>query len=169
MSVITFESIASGSDDDLFSLLGRELENRITSARGSPEFVAEIRELPAGLRAMAATYELDVSLALDDLGWHFGNWHSVELAEETAAGLEELGAQELAELFRSAFDLAQDYWMELGEENWGKWYHGSELEKAVKPLNHRAWAILKQRKNGIFSYWVDYARKHPERVGAEIP
>jgi len=63
----------------LFSLLGRELKDRITTKRGSPEFVAEIKELPVGLRSMATTYELDVSLALDDLGWHFGNWHSVEL------------------------------------------------------------------------------------------
>ncbi len=168
MSSITVKSIASGSDDEVFSLLGRELERRIASARGSPEFIAEIKELPAGLRAMAATYELDVSLALDDLGWHFGNWHSIESAQETAAGLEELGAQELAKVFRSAFDLAHDYWMELGEEYWMDWYHGSALEKAVEPLNQKAWAILKQRKHGIFSYWVDYARMHPERVGAEI-
>jgi hypothetical protein len=168
MSVITVELIASGSEDEVFLLLGRELENRIASPRGSPEFVAEIKELPAGLRAMAATYELDVSLALDDLGWHFGNWHSIELAEETAAGLEELGARELAELFRAAFDLVQDYWMELGGDNWMDWYHGSPLEKALQSLNDRAWAILKQRKHGIFSYWVDYAKKHPERVGAEI-
>jgi hypothetical protein len=117
---------------------------------------------------MAATYELDVSLALDDLGWHFGNWHSVELAEETAAGLEELGAQELAELFRAAFDLAQDYWIELGAENWMEWYNSSALEKAVGPLNAKAWAIVRQKKNGIFSYWVEYAKKYPERVGAEI-
>jgi hypothetical protein len=168
MSRITVDSIASGSDDEVFSALGHELEDRITSERGSPEFVAEIKGLPAGLRAMAATYELDVSLALDDLGWHFGNWHSVELAEETAAGLEELGAQELAELFRAAFDLAQDYWIELGAENWMEWYNSSALEKAVGPLNAKAWAIVGQKKNGIFSYWVEYARKYPERVGAEI-
>jgi hypothetical protein len=166
MSAITVELIASASDDEVFSLLGRELEYRIASSRGSPEFVAEIRELPAGLRAMAATYELDVSLALDDLGWHFGNWHSVDFAEETAAGLEELGAKELAGLFRAAFDFAQDHWMELGAEHWMQWYPGSALEKAVEPLNRRAWAILRQRKNGIFSYWVEYARKYPERVGA---
>jgi hypothetical protein len=168
MSAITAKSIASGSDDEVFSMLGRELEEQIASARGSPEFIAEIKELPAGLRAMAATYELDVSLALDDLGWHFGNWHSIELTEETTAGLEELGAQELAAVFRSAFDLAQDYWMELGGENWMDWYHGSALEKALEPLNQKAWAILKQSEHGIFKYWVDYARKHPERVGAEV-
>ena len=106
MDGLTLESIAGSSNDDLFTLLGRELEERITAKRGSPEFVAEIKELPIGLRAMAATHELDVSLALDDLGWHFGNWHSRDLAEETAAGLDELGATELADVFRAAFRLA---------------------------------------------------------------
>jgi hypothetical protein len=168
MSAITVDSIASGSDDEVFSLLGGELENRITSPRGSPEFIAEIKELPQGLRAMAATYELDVSLALDDLGWHFGNWHSMELAEETATGLEELEAHELAEVFRAAFKLAQGYWIELGSENWMDWYHGSPFEEAVAPLNEKAWALLDGQKNRIFKHWVEYARKHPDRVGAGV-
>src|SRR6267142_4362003 len=99
MNSISVEAIDSSSDDELFSLLGKELEKRVSAERGSPEFVAEIRNLPVGLRAMAATYELDFSLALDDLGWHFGNWHNVDLAEETSQGLEELGASELASVF----------------------------------------------------------------------
>ncbi len=109
MSSLTLEAIKSSSDDELFSLLGKELESRISTQRDSPDFVAQIRHLPAGLRAMAATYELDVSLALDDLGWHFGNWHNADLAEETARGLEELGASELARVFREAFQLAKTY------------------------------------------------------------
>jgi len=84
---ITLDTIDSSSDDEWFSLREKELENRISADRGSAEFVAEIQGLPVGLRAMAATYELDVSLALDDLGWHFGNWHNEDLAEETARGL----------------------------------------------------------------------------------
>src|SRR5947207_1772268 len=107
---ITLEAIDSSSDDELFALLGKELENRISAERGSAEFLSEIRGLPAGLRAMAATYELDVSLALDDLGWHFGNWHNADLAEETARGLELLGAEELSGLFRQAFQIAKNYW-----------------------------------------------------------
>ena len=94
---ITLEAIDSSSDGELFTLLGKELESRISAERSSPEFITQIRNLPDGLRAMAATYELDVSLALDDLGWHFGNWHSFELSEETTRGLEVLGAKELAD------------------------------------------------------------------------
>lgn len=164
---ITFEAIDSSSDDELFTLLGKELEGRISAQRGSPEFISQIQGLPVGLRSMAATYELDVSLALDDLGWHFGNWHNEDLAEETARGLEMLDAKELADLFRQAFEFAKTYWTELGTEKWTEWYHGSPLEKAVDPLTKRASSILKDKKNGIFKYWVEYARRNPEQVGAE--
>ncbi len=167
MSSLTADAIRSSSDDALFSLLQNELESRIPAARDSPEFLVQVRELPVGLRAMAATYELDVSLALDDLGWHFGNWHDIDLAEETARGLEELGASELAKVFREAFQLARNYWAELGAADWTDWYDGSPFEIAVGPLNERAWSILSGKTRGIFDYWIDYARQHPECVAAE--
>jgi hypothetical protein len=166
MSSLTPEIIArTRSDEDLFALIATELERLLPNDRRADDsFVAELRNLPSGLRAMAATYELDVSLTLDDLGWHFGNWHHMGLAEETAAGLEELGAAELAELFRQAFLLARDFWDELGSENWTKWYHDSALEKAVDPLNLKAWAIFESKHLGLFSYWLEYARRFPERL-----
>jgi len=163
---LTLEAIDSISDDELFALLGKELASRVSAARGSAEFVSQIRKLPAGLRAMAATYELDVSLTLDDLGWHFGNWHNEDLAEETAQGLELLDARELAEIFRQAFQIARKYWTELGAENWTRWY-SSQFQKAIEPLNQQACSVLKDKRKGIFKYWVDYARRHPDQVGAE--
>jgi len=166
MNGLTPEQINASSDDELYSLLAGQLEARISAERSSPEFLTQIRQLPVGLRAMAATYEFDVSLALDDVGWHFGNWHSRELADETARGLEELGAVKLARIFRDGFRIAQEYWTELGSENWMDWYHGSDLEQAVDPLSKEAWSILKGKKAGIFDYWVEYARRYPERVGA---
>ena len=42
------------------------------SAVGS--FAANIARLPPGLRAMAASHWLDVSLTLDSITWHFGIW-----------------------------------------------------------------------------------------------
>jgi hypothetical protein len=84
MSTLALESISSSSDDKIFKLLSKELEGRIPAARNSPEFLPQIRTLPLGLRAMAATYELDGSLTMEDLSRHFGNWHDKELAEETA-------------------------------------------------------------------------------------
>ncbi len=166
MAMITLEAIDSSSDDELLSLLMKELQARISTEQGSPEFVAQIRVLPVGLRAMAATYELDVSLTLDDLGWHFGNWHSTDLSEETAQGLEELGASDLAQVFREVFQLARQSWTELGAEDWMKWYHGSAFERTVRPLDEQACSILDDKGGSIFNYWVDYARRHPERVDA---
>jgi hypothetical protein len=164
---LTFDAIDSSSDDEVLALLGKELETRILVAKNAPEFIHEIRNLPVGLRAMAATHQLDVSLALDDLGWHFGNWHSAELAEETARGLEELGAADLARVFRDVFRIAQEFWPQLGAEDWMDWYHGSPFEKATDPLTEEARSILARKGgNGIFKYWVDYARRYPERVGA---
>jgi len=165
MSLLTLKSLASSSDDELFVLLGKELGRRVPAPRDSPEFLHQIQQLPVGLRAMAATYELDVSLALDDLGWHFGNWHDEALAEETAHGLEVLGASELARIFREALRLALGYWSELGGKNWTQWYAGSPLEQAAQPWNDLAWKFLDQYQNGIFHFWVDYARNHPNGVG----
>jgi hypothetical protein len=161
---LTIEIIRSCSDDQLVQWLCDELQRRISADKTSPEFVPEIRDLPAGLRAMAATHELSVSLALDDLGWHFGNWHSIELADETERGLQELGATELSDIFRAAFHIATGYWAELGSEDWTKWYPDSPLEQALESLNRQAWAV--KDTQSIFKYWVDYARHYPERVGA---
>lgn len=165
MNTFSVRSIVSGTDDDVFKLLGAELGERLPD-RDSPEFVSELRKLPRGLRSMAATYELDVSLALDDLGWHFGNWHDEDLALETLGGLRELGATEFAELFESALTLARKHWSELEAEGWVEWYHGSELEAALMPLNERAWKLWNERPMGLFSYWVEYARRSPANVGA---
>ena len=58
---------------------------------------------------MAAMYQLDVSLALDDLGWHFANWHHQAYSEETIWALQELETAEAAEIFAAAYVAAQPY------------------------------------------------------------
>jgi hypothetical protein len=45
-------------------------------------FAANIALLPPGLRAMAATHWLDISLTLDSLTWHFGNFGERLVAEQ---------------------------------------------------------------------------------------
>jgi hypothetical protein len=150
ITTLTPELIAAAaSDDDLFALLRSELERCLPNGRNAnDEFVSELRRLPQGLRAMAATYELDVALALDDFGWHFGNWHHLGLAGETEAGLKELGATELAEVFGKPLEHARRHWQELGSKDWSKSYHGSALEAALAPLNKQAWAIHQGKPMG---------------------
>lgn len=151
------------SDDELFGLIGEELQRRLPDGRSATdEYVQTLQALPVGLRAMAATYELDVSLTLDDFGWHFGNWHHKGLAAETEKGLIELGATRLAEMFREAFWHAQRFWNDLARDDLASWYHGSELEKAVTPLNEEAWRM--RDESTILDLWPTYARQFPERM-----
>src|SRR5580698_5671298 len=62
-------------------------------------FALNLASLPPGLRAMAATHWLDISLTLDSITWHFGNFGEPYLVAETEAGLQELGLHELAICF----------------------------------------------------------------------
>ena len=171
---ITIEAIEASSDEELFKLLGQELQNRISAKRGSHEFVSEIQTLPCGLRAMAATYDLDVSLALDDLGWHFANWHHKGYSEETSRGLRELGAVDVAQIFDAAYRIVLPHWEPIASmlavdfKVFQEWYSESELEEALRPLNSRLWDICAAAgSHRLVKYWLGYARKYPERVVRE--
>jgi hypothetical protein len=162
---MTIEEIkGADSDEALFTLISRELDARLPPRKPIEPFLDALRKLPTGLRAMAATYELDVSITLDDLGWHFGNWHHTGLGEETIGGLRELGAQRMAELTAAAFEAAQRFWAELGAPDWSKWYHGSPLEELVSPLNREAGEIYDKLPMGLYSYWLTYARQNSEKL-----
>ena len=120
---------------------------------------------------MAATFALDVSMSLDDLAWHFVNYHNSDWYEETKLGLLELGADEAAELFKKAFAAVEPRWDELGDvaQNEGSndphdWLDATGIQKLIDPLNERMWQLLNQwPQYGLMHYWLAYARKHPER------
>ena len=117
---------------------------------------------------MASTYELDVSMALDDLAWHFVNHHaSVDLAEETIVGLRELEADEAAEIFSAALAIVKPHWSELetteGAAETHEWLDATGIQDKVDPLNHRMWGYLSKWPNkSLMDCWVAYARNHPE-------
>jgi hypothetical protein len=162
---------ACASDEELFQALSAELHRRLPDGEGDDldRFVERLRGLPKGLRAMAAIYQLDVSMALDDLGWHFANWHHRPYCVETLRGLRELEAHEAAEIFSRAYDLAQPYWDTIGEllaqdfQQFVDWYDESALELALDPLNRRMWDLCGP-DYGLMAYWLPYARKYPEKV-----
>ena len=66
------------------SLNGKDLRN-------DSSYASAIHQRPVGLRSMAATHRLDVSLTLDDIGWHFLNFGKPNFVRETKSGLRELG------------------------------------------------------------------------------
>jgi hypothetical protein len=45
--------------------------------------------------------------------------------------------------------------------------HGSPFEEEVESLSKAAWGALRDKKNGIFTYWVDSARRHPDQVAVK--
>ncbi|MDB5567967.1 MAG: hypothetical protein JWP84_4533 [Tardiphaga sp.] len=168
---LTEARIRECTDEELSKLLSAEL-NRWLPHGHDPDldlFLARLGLIPSGLRAMALIYQLDVSITLDDLGWHFANWHHRRYCEQTIWALRELEAFEHAELFVLAYALAQLWWDKIGElirynfNDFVAWYQESELEKATLPLTERMWELQKVDR-GLFGYWTSYARKYPRKV-----
>jgi hypothetical protein len=157
--------------------LQKELEQLLTSrVAGDPyssdgSFAANIALLPPGLRAMAATHWLDISLTLDSITWHFGNFGEPQLVAETEGGLHELGLHELASCFVAAKELMLPLLQGRTEVD-GDPYEILEregLQARGDELDQRAWALdnlgdRKARKSVIYDAWIRYARQHPERV-----
>ena len=160
------------SDDEILAFLDQELTARIPVSRADiPAFLAALKTLPPGLRSMAAVYELDVSMALDDLVWHFRNWYDRELAEETSRGLHILGATVPARLFDAAYGLVSAKWDDFGRaaegshEQFNDWCDRVGLTNAADSLNAEFWADNdSHRPHGLFHYWVQYARAHMDEM-----
>ena len=163
----------ASSDEDLLRLLQTELNLLFPpeSRRDVPVFLSKLQTVPAGLRAMAATFELDVSMALDDLAWHFVNYPHLDWYEETLQGLRELEVGEAAELFEKAFAIVEPHWDKMGEvakdEKFGAihdWLNATGLQKQIDPLDDQMRKLLDQwPETGLMHYWMVYARKYPAR------
>jgi hypothetical protein len=151
-----------------------ELQELLTArAVGNPyatdgSFAANIALLPPGLRAMASTHWLDMSLTLDSITWHFGNFGEPHLVAETEAGLRELGLHELASCFAEAKELMLPLLAQRTEADGDPYeiLNRAGLETRGDELDRRACALdnLGPGKSLIYDTWIRYARKHPERV-----
>jgi hypothetical protein len=171
--VLTIKAIrAAGNDEELFEKLTAELTRRLPAELHDDlsRLVEEMQSLPPGLRAMAATFKLDVSMALDDLGWHFANFHHRGYCNETSRGLWELEAEEIAQIFDKAYKVVLPYWDQISDmlavdfNLFSEWYNESDLYKALSPLNCRLWDIWEEASEfGFMRFWMVHARKYPER------
>jgi hypothetical protein len=130
-------------------------------------FARKLLDLPVGLRAMAATYWLDISLCKDDFGWHFLNFGAPALVRETEAALRELGLEQHAAWFAEAHGLMRPL---LGEIESADDYYRVTAERGVRDrveeISKQAWDADRKAARGscIFSAWVKYARAKPENV-----
>ncbi len=117
---------------------------------------------------MAATHWLDISLTMDSITWHFGNFGEPGLVAETEAGLNELGLIELALCFHEAKELMLPLVAEWRESDGDPhdFLEQKGLRDRADELDKRAWALdnLGPGKSVIYAAWIKYARKHPERV-----
>ena len=172
MGLSTHKRTTNASDDELLRQLSSDLE-RLLPANVQNDYdllILAMRRLPRGLHAMAAIHRLDLSMALDDLGWHFYNFYHWDFANETQWGLRELEAGEVAEIFESARVLIEPHWNEIGSlravgsKAFVDWYSESGLQNVLDALNHRLWAICGQSPYGLMQFWLDYARKYPGRL-----
>jgi hypothetical protein len=92
---------------EIFAFLSDNVLSDPYSSDG--KFAKEIQKLPPGLRAMAATHWLDISLTLDDIGWHFLNFGEKNQVIETEQGLRILGLNELADIFHETYSLIKEH------------------------------------------------------------
>jgi len=151
---------------ELFAILAARTEGSPYSSDGS--FAESLSLLPVGLRAMGATHWLDLSLTLDSITWHFGNFGEPGLVAQTEEGLLELGLQGLHAVFRESRDLMIPL-LEGRAEADGDPYEILEragLREYGKEMDRKAWALddLKSQNSAIYSAWIQYAREYPERV-----
>jgi len=163
---------------ELFSILTDRVKANPYGEDGA--YAAEIEDLPSGLRAMAATHHLDVSLTLDDIGWHFLNFGEAGLVRETEAGLRRLGLADMAEWFNEAHHIVEPFLkaVVLGTvkspgDQYSVWLEASGNKQRMDALSQRAWdksTGCSDDTNGsaIYESWIKYARSRPEDVFAEL-
>lgn len=161
-------------DETLFDALSESLSEQINlsadpySADGS--YAAGLMNLPAGLRLMAATYHLDLSVTLDDIGWHFLNFGEPAFVALTERCLRELGLQNLADWFLEARDIVVPHLAGIQgpEDYYGRLEESGQMERIedLTELVRRAGAESDFSLYGsiIFGSWVRYVREHPEAM-----
>jgi hypothetical protein len=105
---------------EIFSKLSSSISALADPYSDDGSYASAIHQLPIGLRSMAATHHLDVSLTLDDIGWHFLNFGELNFVRETESGLHELGLGDIADWFAEAFDIVNPLRREI--ESCGDYY-----------------------------------------------
>jgi len=156
----------AGLEEELEALLTAHVSGNPYSDDG--KFAEGLAGLPLGLRAMAATHWLDISLTMDSITWHFGNFGEPGLVAATEAGLTELGLHELASCFREAKALMLPILSQRTEadDDFNEFLEKSGVRQRAEELDRRAWDLDNSGpgKSLIYEAWIRYTRQYPERV-----
>jgi len=161
---------AALSDEDLleqiFTALSKSVGSIADPYSNDGSYIVAIANLPIGLRAMAATHHLDISLTMDDIGWHFLNFGEPGFVLATEQGLRELGLDDIAEYFLEAYAIVNPLKPEIKEpSDYHACLESHGLMARISELTEKA--STKQptvSESPIYAAWVNYARAHPEKV-----
>jgi hypothetical protein len=153
---------------EIFSMLGKSVNSAADPYSDDGSYAAAIASLPKGLRAMAATHHLDISLTMDDIGWHFLNFGEPGLVRETEAGLRELGLGDIANYFAEAHAIVSPFKPEIKEaDDYYTCIESRGLMEKINELTDKASATEPILDGSpIYAAWIKYARVHPENVFA---
>jgi len=177
MPVDAKTALAKG-DKDLLAAIFSELTERVAASPYASDdgYAKEISKLPIGLRAMAATHLLDISLTLDDIGWHFLNFGEENFVVETETGLGELGLDNLRAWFAEAYGIMKPYLKAIDSgtivstpDAYYEWLEQSRNSQRINELTDYAQDLCKgcsEDASGsvIYEAWIRYARAKPDLV-----
>jgi len=155
--------------EDLFALLTERVPTEVSAYGRDSKISIEIEKLPVGLRAMAATHWLDISMTLDSVCWHFRNFGEPALVDLTEKGLRELGLESLADVFREAGAVMMPL-ANSGAATWDEAVEKAGLEARVDEIDRRGWDVYEDAKTAntsagkIYGAWIQYCRRYPDRV-----
>jgi hypothetical protein len=176
---LTVEAIRAAEDDDaLIQLLSEELQRHLPEeVLNDPDATYRmVTTLPRGLRAMAGMHLFDISMALDDIAWHFGNQNDERALRETLNGLRELELYDAAACFEKMWDFMRPHMAALRSGDYdGKdfpnWLEDIGAQAFAEPMSKLIWDQSEGAgKFGFLSSWADYARRYPEGcVVSETP
>ena len=164
-----YSALALGDEDllkEIFSLLGKSVSTAADPYSDDGSYAAAIASLPTGLRAMAATHHLDVSLTMDDIGWHFLNFGEPGLVRETEAGLRELGLHNIGDYFMEAHAIVSPLKAEIkAADDYYDCLESRGLAARINELTDKA-STTQPTVDGspIYAAWIKYARGHAENV-----
>jgi hypothetical protein len=152
--------------EQIFSVLKQSVSELADPYSEDGSYATAINLLPLGLRAMAATHHLDVSLTMDDIGWHFLNFGEPGLVHLTETGLRELDLDDLADWFAEAYAIVNPLRPQIkaGDDYYECLTNRGQMDR-IEELTEKA-----QRKtptvsdSPIYGAWVRYTRAHPENV-----
>jgi hypothetical protein len=166
-----YPMLALGDEEllkEILSALSKSVSSAADAYSDDGSYAAAIAALPKGLRAMAATHHLDISLTMDDIGWHFLNFGEPSFVRETDAGLRELGLDDIADYFMEAHSIVNPLRPEIKEaDDYYECLESRGLMERINELTNKA-SKTQPTVSGspIYAAWVKYAREHPEKVFA---